>query len=137
MEKLKSIRPEVVKRIPKVMAEGVLYISEEFETAAHNCCCGCGIKIITPLKAGKWRLTKSNGRVSLHPSIGNWSSACQSHYVISGNEIKWARGFTSDEVRSNREHDKQVSAAAHIERELQKIGIFSWIWQRIKRLLGL
>ncbi|MBY4707145.1 MULTISPECIES: DUF6527 family protein [Ralstonia] len=67
------------------MDEGVLYISEKFSTAAHICCCGCGMKIVTPLKPGRWKLRKQNGVVSLHLSVGNWSSGCQSHYWIEGN----------------------------------------------------
>lgn len=136
MTKLMSIRPEFVKRIPKSMNDGVLYVSEEFGTAAHNCCCGCGVKIVTPLKPGKWQMTKSGGRVTLRPSIGNWSSACQSHYVISGNQIKWALGFSEAEIRANRALDQRVSAAAHAEREANEMTLFGRIWTKLKRLLG-
>jgi len=136
MTKLMSIRPEFVKRIPKSMDDGVLYVSEEFGTAAHNCCCGCGVKIVTPLKPGKWQMTKSGGRVTLRPSIGNWSSACQSHYVISGNQIKWALGFSEAEIRANRALDQRVSAAAHAEREANEMTLLGRIWTKLKRLLG-
>lgn len=136
MTKLTSIRPEFVKRIPKSMDDGVLYVSEEFGTAAHNCCCGCGVKIVTPLKPGKWQMTKSAGRVTLRPSIGNWSSACQSHYVIAGNQVKWALGFSEDEIRANRVLDRRVSAAAHAEREANEMTLFGRIWKKLKRLFG-
>ncbi|MFA1624304.1 DUF6527 family protein [Rhizobium mongolense] len=118
------------------MDDGILYISEEFGTAAHNCCCGCGVKIVTPLKAGKWQMRNSNGLVTIHPSIGNWSSACQSHYIIAGNQIRWARGFSEAEIRSNRAHDKRVSAAAHAQREVQEQGFFGRMWNHIKRWFG-
>ena len=40
--------------------------------------------------------------VSLHPSIGNWSFPCRSHYWIRGNRVVWAGAFfkkDTDEVR--------------------------------------
>ncbi|MGO7044054.1 DUF6527 family protein [Rhizobium johnstonii] len=137
MTKLTCIRPEFVRRIPKAMNDGILYISEEFGTAAHNCCCGCGVKIVTPLKAGKWQMRNSDGLVTIHPSIGNWSSACQSHYIIAGNQIRWARGFSEAEILFNRAHDKRVSAAAHDYREFQEQGFFGRMWYRISRWFGL
>ncbi|MCD2173967.1 DUF6527 family protein [Rhizobium sp. C4] len=119
------------------MDDGVLYISEEFGTAAHNCCCGCGVKIVTPLKPGKWEMKNENGLVTLHPSIGNWSSACQSHYVIARNEIRWTRAFSADEIQANRVHDQRVSAAAHAERQAQELGFFGKLWKRFTSWLGL
>lgn len=137
MTKIVSIRPEFVKRIPKTMDEGVLYISEEFGTAAHNCCCGCGTKIITPLKPGKWTMRNDSGFVSLHPSIGNWSSACQSHYIISRNQVRWERAFSVAQIQSNREHDLRVSAEVHARRQAAELGFFAKIWKRLTDWLGL
>ncbi|WP_309546359.1 DUF6527 family protein [Rhizobium rhizogenes] len=137
MTKRIQIRPEFVKRIPKEMDDGVIYISEEFGTAAHNCCCGCGTKVVTPLKPGKWELRNDGGFVSLHPSIGNWSSACQSHYVISRNEIRWEGAFSDAQIRANRASDQRVSAAAHAERHAQELGFFGRIWKHLAKWLGL
>jgi hypothetical protein len=39
------------------------------------------------------------GAVSMRPSIGNWALPCQSHYVIDHGTIRWARGFTRDEIQ--------------------------------------
>ncbi|EJC75733.1 hypothetical protein Rleg10DRAFT_5630 [Rhizobium leguminosarum bv. trifolii WSM2012] len=136
MPKLNQIRTEFVKRIPKALDDGFLYISEEFGTAAHNCCCGCGVKIVTPIKPGKWEMRNDGGIVSLHPSIGNWSSACQSHYVISRNLVRWERTFSEAEIQSNREHDQRVSAAAHAQRQAQELGFFGRMWVLIKRWFG-
>lgn len=85
--KIPSLRPEYVKHIPEALELGVLYVSEEFETAGHLCCCGCGEEIFTPLNAAKWRVMKNaqTGAVSLRPSIGNWKYPCQSHYWITNN----------------------------------------------------
>lgn len=85
--KTKNIKPEFVTQFPAVFEQGVLYISEEFETAGHLCCCGCGERVITPLNPAKWRLRKEGGIVSLAPSIGNWNYACKSHYFITKGQV--------------------------------------------------
>lgn len=85
--KVKSITPKFVTHLPEELMEGVLYISEEFATAAHMCCCGCKEEVITPLNKASWRLIKSGNMVSLHPSIGNWKFTCKSHYWIRNNQV--------------------------------------------------
>jgi hypothetical protein len=136
MTKLTSIRPEFADRIPKILDDGVLYISEKFSTAAHNCGCGCGVKIVTPLKPGRWTMSNDGGLVSIKPSIGNWSSACQSHYWIEVNQIKWAHSFSEAEIRANRASDKQASGAAHAERRVREQGLLGRIWLYIKGWFG-
>jgi hypothetical protein len=135
--KLTAIHPVFCNRIPKTLDDGVLYISEKFSTAAHNCCCGCGTKIVTPLKPGRWSMHNDNGFVSLNPSVGNWSSACQSHYWIEANQVHWAHGFTESQIRANRASDQRASAQAHIDRHLLEQGFWGRLWFRIKRWLGL
>ncbi|TNZ32157.1 hypothetical protein CGK50_24620, partial [Vibrio parahaemolyticus] len=31
-----------VRSIPKQLEPGILYVSMEYATAIHSCCCGCG-----------------------------------------------------------------------------------------------
>ena len=69
--KAQSMRPEYVEFIPPKLEDGVIYISKKFRTASHRCCCGCGTKIVTPLRETEYKLTERGGLVSLHPSIGN------------------------------------------------------------------
>lgn len=85
--KIKELHPVYVPHFPEKLEGGVLYVSEEFKSAAHLCCCGCGEEVITPLNAANWRLSKSGGKVSLFPSIGNWKYPCKSHYWIRNNRI--------------------------------------------------
>lgn len=87
--KIKTLVPEYVKHVPESLSEGVLYISEEFETAGHLCCCGCGEEVFTPLNKAQWTLSKNRQKdtVSLYPSIGNWKYACRSHYWIENNVV--------------------------------------------------
>jgi hypothetical protein len=85
--KIKTISAKFVDHLPDHLAEGVLYISEEFAIAGHKCCCGCGEEVITPLNPAQWRLTKARNTVSLYPSIGNWKYQCRSHYWIKNNQV--------------------------------------------------
>ena len=104
--KLNSINPEFVEFIPSNLKEGVLYISKKYGTAAHKCCCGCGIKIVTPITPTDWRLTVSGNTVTLAPSIGNWNHPCQSHYWIKGNRVIWAGLMTQQQIKRGRDRDR-------------------------------
>ena len=95
-----------VKNIPEKLENGVIYISMEYSTAIHKCCCGCGDEVVTPFSPTSWKLVFDGKTISLYPSIGNWSFECQSHYWIINNEVKW-------EPKWNRKK---------IERERQKFG---------------
>jgi hypothetical protein len=37
---------QAVERLPKQLAQGVLYHSEEFEVAALSCACSCGHRVM-------------------------------------------------------------------------------------------
>ena len=102
MTKLNSIQFEFVKYIPEAMDDGVLYVSIPFRTVLHRCCCGCGIKTVTPLTPNDWKLVFDGETVSLTPSIGNWSLDCQSHYWIRRNKVVWARQFSKSEIDAGR-----------------------------------
>ncbi|MGY4363103.1 hypothetical protein ACVWZR_002289 [Bradyrhizobium sp. i1.3.1] len=131
MKEIETIQPEFVDRIPKVLDNGVIYISQKYATAAHNCCCGCGTKIMTPLKPGRWRLAIEGNAVSLYPSIGNWSTGCQSHYWIRNNRIDWALAFTPDQIAANRARDQYVRQEAHAERYRRERGFWGRLWDKI------
>lgn len=98
-----ELQPIFINLIPDQLDEGILYISEQYGTAVHLCACGCGNKVVTPLKSrvqNGWELTmyktSNQGqnvhevahKVSLMPSIGN-TFACKSHYWIIDNVVKW------------------------------------------------
>lgn len=103
--KVKTISPVYVDSFPKVLEEGHLYISRPFRTACHRCCCGCGTKIVTPLRPTEYRLTDVGGRVSLFPSIGNWNHACRSHYVIRNGQVVAAGDMSQEEIEEGRLRD--------------------------------
>ncbi len=57
--------PEFVRFVPERLDHGVLYLSMEFATASHLCCCGCGSKVVTPFTPTDWRMTFDGWTVTL------------------------------------------------------------------------
>lgn len=103
-----TITPEFVEFIPEQLEDGKLYISETYSTAVHKCCCGCGQKVVTPLRPTDWKLHVRGGRVSLHPSIGNWGFPCRSHYWIRHNRVQWSYEMSQEEIDEGRRKDAQL-----------------------------
>lgn len=89
--KIYELKTEYVDLMPAGMEEGVLYISEKYQTAIHLCACGCNGRTVTPLGEGGWTLSKSNNTVTLRPSIGNFNgeNPYHAHYYITENKIEW------------------------------------------------
>ena len=92
-----AVQYEFVEQFPDYPIDGTVYISMTFATAMHRCCCGCGNQVITPLSSTGWTLS-FDGRISLAPSIGNWSFPCQSHYWINRNKVDWERRWSRDKI---------------------------------------
>jgi len=78
-----------VKSVPETLEDGVIYISVEYATAIHKCCCGCGNEVVTPFSPTAWELTFDGKTISLYPSIGNWNFKCQSHYWVTKSNVEW------------------------------------------------
>jgi hypothetical protein len=97
-------------RIPHFHAlankERTIYVSIRFATATHLCCCGCGNKVVTPLRPTDWSLIFDGKTISLDPSIGNWSFLCQSHYWIQNDRVRWAAQWTKKEIEAGRAQDR-------------------------------
>ena len=104
--KILELTPRDLDEFPRVLEEGILYISEECELAAHKCCCGCGEDVITPLNPARWRLDRHGGCVSLYPSIGNWKFACRSHYWIRNNRVIPSYDMDDEEIAEVIELDR-------------------------------
>ena len=109
--KIKQIRPEYVEFIPERIEDGVLYISKRYRTAVHKCCCGCGREVVTPLSPAEWSVKCNGGRVSLWPSIGNWSYPCRSHYVIQDGRVLEANAMTEQQIQWVKANDRADKAA--------------------------
>ena len=103
--KRETIRHQFVEFIPDVIEDGVLYVSVEYTTVTHKCCCGCGREVVTPLSPTDWRLIFDGKTISLEPSVGNWQLPCQSHYWIRNDRVRWAGKWTPEQIAAGRAHD--------------------------------
>ncbi|MGD0581236.1 MAG: DUF6527 family protein [Bryobacteraceae bacterium] len=106
MKRENTLVHEFVEFIPDVLKDGTLYVSMEYATVVHKCCCGCGREVVTPLSPTDWKLTYDGKTISLHPSIGNWGFECQSHYWITGNRVRWAPRWSPKKVAAGRARDR-------------------------------
>lgn len=106
-----TITPQYVGNIPEKLDEGILYICERYQIAAHKCCCGCRQEVITPLTPTDWLIKNENNLITLFPSIGNWSFACQSHYWIKLNKIVWSTRMSKKEIERVRAKDRSDKLA--------------------------
>lgn len=105
-----NLEHRFVQHIPDQIEPGVLYVSMEFATAAHSCCCGCGEEVVTPITPTDWNLAFDGESVSLNPSIGNWTLACRSHYVIKRGLIIEAGPWTDQQIENERHRDRVAKA---------------------------
>lgn len=111
MKSAQVLTHEFVEHLPDQLKDGVIYISISYATAAHKCCCGCGNEIITPLSPTDWKLIFDGKTISLEPSIGNWSLACQSHYWIRNNRVRWAPKWSDKQIDRGRSRDRRAKEA--------------------------
>lgn len=85
-----TLQYQPVETMPEVLEQGVMYVSETYDTAIHLCACGCGEETVTPTSPPSgWAITIQDEKVSLYPSIGNYSFACQSHYYVTEGGVVW------------------------------------------------
>ena len=117
---------ERVHFMPKQLEPGILYVSDEFETAAHLCACGCGSKIRTPILPTEWRLAGPDSRPTLRPSIGNWQRPCRSHYFITNGQVEWCAQWTEEEILAGRRAE-QVRRKRHYD------DLYAPWWKRLWR----
>lgn len=106
MARIRELNLEFVKSVPDKPVPGTLYVSMEYASVVHLCCCGCGSEVVTPLSPKDWKLTFNGESITLHPSIGNWSFPCRSHYWIRSNRVQWAEDMTDREIQDGRKRDR-------------------------------
>jgi hypothetical protein len=131
-----------VEHIPETVEPSILYISMEYGTAAHSCCCGCGEEVVTPFTPTDWKMIFDGETVSLNPSVGNWTLDCRSHYVIKRGRVIEAGPWTDEQVAAERLRDQmaksrhyaqqpKVSKAPGHTLDLEHETEAKSIWQRI------
>src|SRR5947199_10834148 len=125
MKRDATIAHEFVEFIPNELKGNTLYVSIPFATAAHNCFCGCGREVVTPLSPTDWTLIFDGKTISLEPSIGNWAFPCKSHYWIRQNTVRWAARWSQKEIDAGRARDRSAKeryfgAADHATDDIQR-----------------
>ena len=110
MMRCQRLEHRFVQYVPEALEAGVLYISLEFCTASHRCCCGGGEEVVTPLSPVAWRMMYDGESVSLWPSIGNWTLKCRSHYVIDHGNVLTAPPWNEVQVEAERRRDRAARA---------------------------
>lgn len=104
----------------KDIQDGYVYISLEYATIVHKCCCGCKKEVVTPLSPSDWKLIFDGESISLYPSIGNWNFKCRSHYLIRNNRVIWLPSQPKLEKNS-------------VMQENRKYFIKPSVWKKIKK----
>lgn len=102
-----TITHEFVEYVPRDLVDGVVYVSMRYRTAVHKCLCGCGNKVVTPIRPSDWKLQFDGDAISLMPSIGNWQFPCRSHYWIHNNEVRWAGPWTGMQIAAGQARDQR------------------------------
>lgn len=105
---LKRLEYKFVKSVPRVLEPGILYVSLDYGTAVHSCCCGCREEVVTPITPTDWNLTFDGVSISLSPSVGNWNLKCRSHYFIRKGEVIVASSWSKEQIDAEWERDKLI-----------------------------
>lgn len=106
----KRLAHRLVEHIPERLEVGILYVSMEYATSAHSCCCGCGEEVVAPFTPTDWRMTFDGETISLRPSIGNWTLKCRSHYVIDRGTVIEVGSWSDEDVEAERQRDRAAKA---------------------------
>ena len=117
-----------VKSVPETLEDGVIYVSVDYATAIHKCCCGCGNQVVTPFSPTDWQLIFDGETISLYPSIGNWNFQCQSHYWITNNTVEWAPKWSKKQIKTARKKDR-LDKKAH-SKESGHHSLFGFLFKK-------
>ena len=92
MEKrLTELEPVFMDTLPEngSLEYGKIYISRKHGISKHLCPDGCGTVSVLVFREGEWKLTESNGKIMVHPSILETGCPNRAHYFITYNRIQW------------------------------------------------
>ncbi len=104
-----------VEHIPDELLPGLLYISIEYGSVAHACCCGCGEEIVTPLTPTDWQIIYDGETISLYPSVGSWNLPCRSHYIIKHGRAIEALPWTSKQILAEQRRNHMAKSRYYAE----------------------
>lgn len=144
MRAVTYLAPRFVEVIPDDLEEGNIYVAIGLRTMAHRCACGCGREVFTPIGPLRWRLTYNGETLSVHPSLGNWSLPCRSHYWINEGRVNWAASWSEMQVEAARSIDRSLRQQRRSSSDramptsqgpmsLPLVGRFSALWRWLTR----
>ncbi|WP_081713375.1 MULTISPECIES: DUF6527 family protein [unclassified Labrenzia] len=144
MMRYNRLEHRFVEHIPERLEPGVLYVSFQYATSTHSCCCGCGEEVVTPLTPTDWKMTFDGETVSLQPSIGNWMLKCQSHYVIKNGQVIEAGPWNDEQVAAAHRRDRAAKARFYGQPEKVELPaqpsaapeLKGGLWTRVRRWLS-
>lgn len=108
MSQTERLEPLFVEEVPRELEAGKLFISIPYATAVHLCPCGCGNEVVTTLHPARFSMTYDGETVSLHPSVGNSSLLCRSHYFIDENLVRWCTPLSERSIALARARDQRA-----------------------------
>lgn len=131
-----------VENIPEELEDGRLYVSIEHATAVHNCACGCGTEVVTPLSPTDWAITYDGETASLDPSIGNWDFQCRSHYWVQKGRVKWAGSWSKERIEAGQAADRKAKRHYYDEPDSPPVitpttepeGFWASAWRRLRSI---
>ncbi len=118
-------------RFPHTLEGGKLYYSEDFRTSVHLCACGCGQRVVLPIKPAGWTMRMEGRGVSLFPSVGNREFECRSHYLIRDGRVDWLISMSDAAAKESRLLDQ-----AHME-GVYKLSAWAFIRGLARRVIAL
>ena len=121
-----------VEDIPELLADGILYVSRECRVAMHNCACGCGEEVSTPLVRTEYDLIMDDAGPSIWPSIGNHDFACTSHYIIRNGRIIWAGQMSRGQIEAGRAYDSFLKRGSPTKIQT----VVAWLKRLWSKLIG-
>ncbi|MEP7457508.1 DUF6527 family protein [Phyllobacterium sp. SB3] len=117
-----------VDDIPEHLEDGFLYVSRECHVALHNCACGCGEEVSSPLVPTEYTLVMEDEGASIWPSIGNHDFTCGSHYIIERGRIRWAGKMSRAQIEAGRAHDRLLKRGVPPKGIKAVIAWFKRLW---------
>lgn len=117
--------------LPELPEPGKFYYSEEFRTSLHLCACGCGNRVVLPIKPAGWTMRKGRNGISIFPSVGNREFDCRSHYFILDGRVDWLLALSAAAVEESRANDQR-----HMK-QVYKTSAWDFVRKLLRRVIDL
>ena len=120
-----TLEHRFVRNVPRELEPGVLYISMEYATAVHSCCCGCGERVVSHYVIRQGRVLEA----------APWSNAQVEAERRRDKKAKAAHYGGSGEMRSAVQQPTVLASEPDVA--YQERGSRSQsLWSRLKTWLG-